>query len=336
MRAIVCHQLGSPELLAVADMASPVPGSGEMRVRVSAAGINFPDTLIIQGQYQLKPPLPFVPGFEVVGIVEEIGAGVTGFAIGDRVMALTAHGFGGFAEQATVRAVEAVPVPAGLDDIAAAALYSAYGTAFHGLVQRGMVRPGETLVVLGASGAVGLASVELGKALGARVIAVGRARDRLALAASKGADELICYADETFKQDILSLTGGAGADVCIDMLGGAAFDTMSRAMNWGGRLLVVGFTSGDIPRLPTNLPMLKGYSLVGTYWGRFIDRDPAGNRANFDTLAELIAAGKVAPHVDRVVPLEGVPAALRALLNREVGGKIVVAVTPQPPMKDHQ
>lgn len=324
VRAIICKQMGDASLLELGEIESERLASDEVRVRVRRAGVNFPDTLIIKGQYQLKPPLPFAPGFEVAGEIIEVGEDADQWRVGDKVMGLTSSGYGAFADEATVQRHALVRVPEGFDLSKAMALLTAYGTSYHALVQRGALRPGEQLVVLGASGSVGLAAVEIGKALGARVIAVGRSQERLKLAAAKGADVLLSYEDTAFKQDILGATNGKGADVCVDMLGGKAFDIMSRAMNWNGRLLVVGFTSGTIPVLPANLVLLKGYQLVGVWWSEFIKRTPEINQANFEELFRLYAEGRIDPHIGGQFPLSGVPEALARLLDRGTTGKLII------------
>ena len=329
MRAMVCNEYGSPDRLAEQDVETPSLLADEVRIRVGAAGVNFPDTLIIQGKYQLKPPLPFIPGFEVAGEITAIGSQVKSHSVGDRVMALTSSGCGAFAEQAVAKAHEVVRIPDGVDDITATALYTAYGTAYHALVQRGQMRPGETLVVLGASGGVGLAAVEIGVALGARVIAVGRALDKLRIAREKGATEILSYSDGDLRQRIKELTNGKGADVCLDTLGGDAFDAMSRAMNWDGRLLVIGFTSGVIPRLAVNLLLLKGYQVIGVYWGSFVSRSPELNAANFEVLARMLKQGQIRPHVSKTYPLAQVGDALRDLSSRNTIGKLVITVAPE-------
>jgi NADPH:quinone reductase len=329
MRAVICNAYGSPDTLSVGNLPVPELGAGEVRIRVVCAGVNFPDSLIIQGQYQLRPPMPFAPGFEVAGDIIELGPDTADRQIGDRVMALTSSGFGAFAEQAVAKSSDLTLIPDGVDYATATALYTAYGTAYHALVQRGQLRPGETLVVLGASGGVGLAAVELGKQLGATVIAVGRTRDRLAIAREKGADHCLGYAQDDLRACIRDLTDGRGADVCIDMLGGETFDTMSRCMNWGGRLLVVGFTSGIIPKLPINLTLLKGYSLVGVWWAPFIANAPAENAANFEVLGKMLKDGRITPHIGGRFALEDVPGALNLLLDRKVTGKLVIDVQPR-------
>lgn len=324
MRAVVCDAFGPPRSLSVQSIPVPDLADDEVRIRGHVAGINFPDSLIIKGDYQLKPPMPFVPGFEVSGEIVEIGAKVSDRHVGQRVMALTSKGYGAFAEEVIAKAAEAVRIPNDLDYATATALYAAYGTAFHGLVQRGSLREGETLVVLGASGGVGLAAVEIGKALGAKVIAVSRTRDRAAIAVEKGADHPLGYEDDDVRQRVLELTDGRGADVCIDMLGGAPFHAMSRTMAWGGRLLIVGFTTGDIPKLAVNLPLLKGYALVGVYWGPFLAREPETNAANFATLGDWSRDGIVRPHIGGRYPLEKVPDALEDLLSRNTVGKLLI------------
>ena len=242
-------------------------------------------------------------------------------------MALTSSGYGAFAEEAVAIAVEAVPIPNDVDYVTAAGLYAAYGTSYHALVQRGALRPGETLVVLGATGGVGLAAVEIGVALGAKIIAVGRSEEKLAVAKARGADTVLSYAEENLGRQIKELTGGKGADVCLDTVGGTAFDEMSRAMNWNGRLLVVGFTSGAVARLSVNLPLLKGYQLVGSYWGAFVTRSPEMNAANFRELVNLLRGHRISPYVSATYPMERVADALNDLMSRRTVGKLVLTVS---------
>ena len=324
MKAVLCREHGPPDRLAVGEVEPQPLGPGEVRIRVRAAGVNFPDTLIIQGLYQVRPPLPFVPGFEVAGEIVEVGDGVDSTRRGERVMALTSAGYGAFAEHAVARACETVPIPEGLDDATATAFYTAYGTAYHALVQRGRLVSGESLIVLGASGGVGLAAVDVGTALGARVIAVGRSAEKLALATTKGASETVAYVEGTLTQTIRELTGGKGADLCLDTLGGNAFDEMSRAMGWDGRLLTVGFTSGVVPKLPVNLPLLKGYALIGVYWGAFAGRDPETNAENFRSLAAMLSGGRISPHLAARYPMDRAGEALADLLGRRTAGKLVL------------
>jgi NADPH:quinone reductase len=288
--------------------------------------VNFPDTLIIKGEYQVQPPMPFAPGFEVAGEAIEVGAAVTQYRVGDRVMGMTRSGYGGFAEEAVISAPLTAAIPAAMDFVTATAFYSPYGTSYHALVQRGQLQAGETLLVLGASGGVGLAAIEIGKSLDARVIAAASTDDKLAVAREHGADELINYSDEELKPRLMALTGGKGVDVCFDPVGGDAFDVVSRAMNYNGRLLVVGFASGRIPSLRTNLTLLKGYAVVGVWWNRFLLDDASANDANFEHLNALAADGKLRPRVLRTYPLEQVADALNALLSRRVTGKLVLTV----------
>lgn len=325
MRAMICKEYGPPESLELGTLPRPELEANEIRIRVQACGVNFPDTLIIQGKYQIQPPMPFAPGGEVAGDVIEVGSSVKNLKVGDRVMALT--GFGGFAEEAVTTADRAIPMPDGMDYITASGFSMVYGTSYHALVQRGQLKAGENLLVLGASGGVGLAAVEIGKALGARVIAAASSAEKLQVAKEHGADELINYSTEDLKDRANELTGGKGADVIYDPVGGDAFDQCLRAINWGGRLLVIGFASGRIPKAPANLPLLKGSSIVGVFWGAFVGRDPQTNFANFQHLFELYAEGKLKPHVCKTYPLEQAADALNDLLERRVTGKVVL--TPQ-------
>jgi NADPH:quinone reductase len=326
MRAVVCRELGPPEGLIIGDLPSEPVGPEDVRVRVRAASINFPDTLIIQGKYQVKPPLPFAPGFEVAGDVIEVGENVTRFRVGDRIMGLTRLGYGGFAEETVTDAKLAAPMPAGMDHTTATAFYTSYGTGYHALVQRGRLQAGETLLVLGASGAVGLAAIEIGKALGARVLAAASSAEKLEIARQHGADDLIDYSGDELKQRLRELTGDDGVHVCLDAVGGDAFDAVSRVMSYDGRLLVVGFASGRIPKLATNLTLLKGYAVVGVWWTPFILREPERNAANFEHLTELFAKGVLRPEVFRTYPLEGAVAALNDVLSRRVMGKLVLTI----------
>jgi NADPH2:quinone reductase len=326
VRAVICRNYGPPESLVVGDLPREPLGADDIRVRVHAASVNFPDTLIIQGKYQVKPPMPFAPGFDVAGEVVEVGTNVTRFAVGDRIMGLTRSGHGGFAEEAVTATRLAALIPEGMDDVTATAFYTSYGTSFHALVQRGRLQEGETLLVLGASGGVGLAAVEIGKALGARVLAAASTSGKLDAAKRHGADELINYRDEDLKDRVLALTGGDGIDVCLDAVGGDAFDAVSRAMNYDGRLLVVGFASGRIPLLATNLTLLKSYQLVGVWWNPFMLRHPDRNAANFEHLQKLFNSGALHPEVSRTYPLEQAAIALNDVLGRRVTGKLVLTV----------
>jgi NADPH2:quinone reductase len=325
-RAIICREYGPPESLVIGQLASEELGPDDIRIRVHAASVNFPDTLMIRGEYQVKPPTPFAPGFEVAGEAVEVGASVTDYAVGDRLMALTRSGYGGFAEEAVTDTVKAAAIPDGMDYVTATAFYSAYGTSYHALVQRGALQKEETLLVLGASGGVGLAAVEIGKALGARVFAAASTAQKLEIARQHGADELVDYSQGDLKAQVAALTAGRGVDVCFDGVGGDAFDAASRSMAYNGRLLVVGFASGRIPLLPTNLPLLKGYQVVGVWWNNFVTREPDVNRANLVHLSELFELGALQPLVSRTYPLAEAVSALNEVLGRGVIGKLVLTV----------
>ena len=282
MKAVLCKAFGPADTLVLEEVASPEPKKNEVLIEVHAAAVNFPDTLIIEGKYQVKPPFPFSPVGEAAGIVAAVGEKVSHLKPGDRVMALT--GWGSFAEQVAAPAYNVMPIPKGIDFNSAAAFGMTYGTSMHALKQRANLKAGETLLVLGASGGVGLAAVEIGKAMGARVIAAASSAEKLEVARAAGADELINYSSEDLKERVKALTGGQGADVIYDPVGGDLFDAAVRAINWNGRLLVVGFASGRIPELPVNLALLKGASVVGVFWGSFAQRQPQDNLANFQQL----------------------------------------------------
>lgn len=322
MRAVVCKQFGPPETLVVEEVPSPPVGAGQVRVAVHACGVNFPDTLIIEDKYQFKPPLPFTPGGEVAGEVVEVGEGVSKSRVGDRVIAMV--GWGGFAEELVVEETRIMPVPGGMDWVTAAGFTMTYGTSIHALEQRAALAPGETLLVLGAAGGVGLAAVELGHRMGARVIAAASSEEKLALCRRYGAAETVNYSTESLKDRVKELTGGAGADVIYDAVGGDFFDQAIRCINWRGRLLVVGFASGRIPQLPVNLVLLKGCSVVGVFWGAFTFREPETNAANLAKLGKWYESGRIQPHVCATYPLERAPEALRAILARKAQGKIVL------------
>jgi NADPH:quinone reductase len=324
--AVVCTEYGPPERLVLKAWPTEELGPDGIRVRVHAASVNFPDTLIIQGEYQVKLEPPFVPGFEVAGEVIEVGQNVTSYRVGDRLTGLTRSGHGGFAEEAITDSVHAVAIPDGMDYVTATAFYSSYGTSYHALVQRGGLRARETLLVLGAAGGVGLAAVEIGKALGARVIAAAGSAERLQIAQAHGADEGIDYRGGDLKARVRALTDGRGVDVCFDGVGGDAFDAASRIMNYNGRLLVVGFASGRIPLLATNLTLLKGYQVVGVWWNRFLERSPETNQANFQRLFELYKQRRLRPRIFRTYPLEQAAAALNDVLERRATGRLVLRV----------
>jgi NADPH2:quinone reductase len=324
MRAIVCRELVGVGGLELAEVPTPQPGPGEVRVRVRAAGLNFADSLVIQGKYQDKPPLPFVPGMEIAGRIEACGPGVAGFAPGDRVMAALDRG--GFAEAAVCSVEDVVRLPDGIDDVTAAGFAIAYGTAYGALRWAGRLQAGETLVVHGAAGGVGLATVECGRALGARVIATARGENHLSVAREHGAEATIDTASEDVRARLKALTDGRGADVVFDPIGGDLFQASLRAIAWEGRLLVIGFASGEIPQIPANLLLVKNASAVGFYWGSYRRHDPARVRAAFAALLRWHGEGRIAPLVSEVRPLGEAPAALQRLLSRQSSGKIVLTV----------
>lgn len=324
MKAVLCKSFGPAENLVLEEVASPEPKKNEILLEVHAAGVNFPDTLIIEGKYQFKPPFPFSPGGESAGVVTAVGEKVTHVKPGDRVMALT--GWGSFAEQVAVPAYSVMQIPRGMDFTSAAAFGMTYGTSMHALKDRANLQPGETLLVLGASGGVGLAAVEIGKAMGARVIAAASSAEKLDVARTAGADELINYSEASLKDEVKRLTNGLGADVIYDPVGGDLFDQAIRSIAWNGRLLVVGFASGRIPELPVNLALLKGAAVVGVFWGSFAQRQPQDNLANFQQLFAWFAEGKLKPLVSQTFPLDQAAAAINALGQRKAVGKVVVQV----------
>jgi NADPH2:quinone reductase len=321
VRAVVCKQWGPPESLSIEDLPALEPGPGQVVIEVRAASVNFPDLLIIQNQYQFKPPLPFTPGSEVAGVVKAVGAGVADVRPGDRVLAMT--GIGGFAEEVRAGAAAAVKIPDAMPFDEAAALLMTYGTSHYALVDRAKLRAGETLLVLGAAGGVGLSAVEIGKVLGARVIAAASSDEKLAVCREKGAAEVINYAREDLKERVKALTGGKGADVVYDPVGGEYAEAALRSTAWEGRFLVIGFTAG-IPKIPLNLVLLKGCQLVGVFWGSFTGREPEKNRAYIRELLDWYVAGKIRPHVSASYPLEKVADALRDMGARKVTGKVVL------------
>lgn len=324
MKAVLCTTFGPPEKLVYADLPAPRPERGHAVVTVKACGVNFPDTLIIEGKYQIRPDPPFSPGGEVAGVVSEIGEGVQGVKPGDRVVALLP--FGGFREQVAVDATRLVPIPDGVDFAPAAATLLTYGTTYHALVDRAALKAGETLLVLGAAGGVGLAAVQLGKLLGARVIAAASSAEKLETCRRSGADLGIDYSTEDLKERVKVLTGGVGADVIYDPVGGRYTEAALRATAWNGRLLVIGFAAGEIPKIPINLTLLKGASIVGVFWGQFTMREPARAHAQFTQLLEWVREGKLAPHLHTTLPLSEAATALRLLLDRKVQGKVVLTV----------
>lgn len=324
MKAVLCKAFGPAETLVLEDIASPEPKKNEVLLQVHAAGVNFPDTLIIEGKYQFKPPFPFSPGGEAAGVVGAVGEKVSHVKPGDRVIALT--GWGSFAEEVAVPGYSVMPIPDGMDFASAAAFGMTYGTSMHALKQRANLQPGETLLVLGASGGVGLAAVEIGKAMGAKVIAAASSEAKLEVAKAAGADVLINYSEGSLKEKLKEITGGQGVDVIYDPVGGDLFEEAFRSIAWNGRMLVVGFASGTIPSLPANLTLLKGASLVGVFWGSFAQRQPQDNAANFQQLFAWFAEGKIKPLVSQTYPLEKAADAINHLGQRKAVGKVVVTV----------
>jgi NADPH2:quinone reductase len=322
MKAIQCVEWGTPERLVLADVALPEPGAGEVRVRVEAAGVNFPDALIVQKKYQVQPPLPFTPGTEVAGTVDAVGSNVTHLRVGQRVGAFV--GLGGFAEFVCAPAAMVAPLPPGVSTEAAAAFTLTYATSHHALFDRGQLKAGETLAVLGAGGGVGLAAVELGKIAGARVIAVASSEDKLAAARAHGADTTINYGTDDLREALKAATAGKGADVIYDPVGGKHTEAALRSLAWRGRLLIVGFADGTIPQIPANLLLIKGTSAVGVFWGEFARREPQSNQAMLMELFGWLAQGRLKPHVSRRYPLAEAPQALTALLERRAVGKLVI------------
>jgi NADPH2:quinone reductase len=322
MLAVVCKQHGPPDSLVVEDVPSPVPGAGEVVISMKAASVNFPDVLIIQNKYQVKPPLPFTPGSELAGVVKVVGDGVTGVRPGDRVLAVTGHG--AFAEEVKTDRSRIVPIPAGMDFPQAASFMLTYGTSDHALSDRGALKAGECLLVLGASGGVGLAAVEIGKAIGARVIACASTDDKLAVCLEHGADDTINYVAEDLREGIKRTTGGKGVDVVYDAVGGPYTEPALRSLAWRGRLLVVGFAAGDIPKIPINLTLLKGCSIVGVFWGDFSRREPERFADRVKQLDRWFQEGKLRPHVSETLPLARAAEALTRMAARQVKGKIVL------------
>jgi NADPH:quinone reductase len=322
MKALVATRFGPPEQLTLVDLLAPEPGPGQVVIEVRACGVNFPDALIIEGKYQLKPALPFAPGCEVAGVVRRVGPSVTGLSVGDRVAAVV--GFGGFAEEVVADVGAVVPLPAAISDAVGSVMLLAHGTALHALADRGRLQPGETLLVLGAAGGVGLAAIEVGKALGARVIAAASTAEKLAVCREYGADETIDYGHEDVRDRAKALTGGRGVDVAYDPVGGGMAEAAVKALAWGGRYLVIGFTSGEIPRIPLNLVLLKGVAVVGVYWGEFTKREPERNGANVARLFQWLDGGVIRPRIGATYPLARGGEAIRAMLDRRVIGKVVV------------
>ncbi len=324
MKAVLCKSYGPPENLTFEEIDDPKPNASEVLIDVYAAGLNFPDTLQIEGKYQFQPPFPFTPGSEVGGIVAEVGASVTNVKPGDRVLAMA--GVGGMAERVVAPEAGVERIPDSMDMKTASGFGMIYGTSYHALKQRADIQPGETLLVLGASGGVGLAAIEIGKAFGARVIAAASTDEKLQVAKNAGADDLINYSDDVLKEKVKDLTNQNGADVIYDPVGGDMFDQSIRCINWKGRLLVVGFASGRIPSLPANLALLKGCQIVGVFWGAFRGREPEVHAQNTRDLFDLYSQGKLKPLVKDCFPLAQYADALNIFIQRKAVGKVVLEV----------
>jgi len=324
MIAALCESFGPPENLVLRNLPDPTPGAGEVLVAPSRVALNFFDTLIIADKYQVKPALPFSPGGEFCGRVIALGAGVEGFAVGQRVAGYCSYGAA--RSRLIVSAADLAPVPDGLSDDQAAGLFITYGTTLYALKQRGALQAGETLAVLGASGGVGLAAVEIGRALGAEVIACASSPDKLAFAQEFGAQRGIDYSTEDLKETLKRMTGARGVDCVYDAIGGEFSEKALRAIAWNGRFLVVGFAAGDIPKIPLNLTLLKGCAIIGVYWGEFVKREPEAHRANMAQLFAWAADKTISAHVHAVLPLERIAEALNLLKERKAQGKIVLAV----------
>ncbi|WP_133469107.1 NADPH:quinone oxidoreductase family protein [Paraglaciecola marina] len=320
MKAIVCNEFASVEALKYQEVPDPKAKEGQVVVDIKAVGVNFPDGLLVQGLYQMKPAFPFIPGSEVAGVISEVGEGVSHLKVGMRVIALCM--LGGYAEKVACPATHVLPIPDEIPDEEAAALVTAHATAHHGLKQRAQIKPGETLLVTGAAGGTGLAAVQIGKEMGAKVIAVCSTQEKLDIAKANGADILINYTNTDLKTAIKDVTNGKGVDVVYECVGGDTFHACSRSMAWNGRLLVVGFAGGTIPELPVNLSLVKGYSVVGVFWGSFTQHQPQDFAANMQELLTWYVQGKVKVVVDQVVPLKDAKDGLNKVMNREVKGKV--------------
>jgi len=323
VKAIVCERYGDLDNLALSDVEEPRPSAGEVLVDIKAAGVNFPDALLVMGQYQARPELPFIPGSEYAGTVITVGDGVKGISPGDNVFG-TSDSFGTFAERIAVPQTSVFPLPKGMPFVAGASLMMAHGTAHHAFKQKANLQPGETVLVLGASGGTGLAAIQIAKVMGAKVIAAASSPEKLAMAKKNGADALIDYSKEDLREAIKQLTDGRGIDVVFDPVGGNAFDTCARIMARGGRLLVIGFASGRIPQFPVNLALVKEFAVIGVFWGSFTRHEPELFRQNLEELIRWHAEGSVAGEVEQKFPLAETPAALKKLIDRQVKGKAVV------------
>ena len=324
MRAVICSGFTGPQDLRVGEIAEPAPAADEILIDVHAASISFMDCLLVSGGYQMRPPTPFVPGTEGAGIVLAVGDKVTKFAPGDRVAC--GSWTGGYAERMVAKEWKSVRLPAGVGFETGAAVWHSYVTAYYALIERAQAQPGELLFVTGAAGGVGLATVDLARHLGLRVIAGVGSDAKAPLVRRYGAFEVVNYRTEDLRERIKSLTGGEGVDICFDNVGGAVFEQMARLMRWGGRLMPIGFTGGQIPSVPMNLPLLKNYSIVGVFSGAWIEKFPEQAARMNEALTRLLEEGRIRPHIDRVLPLEQVKEAMQAVSDRAVQGRIVLKI----------
>lgn len=322
MKAIICSQYGMPSALKYKEVIDPTPRKGELLIAVKACSVNFPDTLIIQGLYQIQPKLPFSPGSDIAGVVEALGEGVTHFKVGDEIVGF--NPYGGFAEKVVAKAENCFPKPRGMSMVNASAFLMAYGTSYHALKDRGQIKAGDTVLILGAAGGVGIAAVELSKLMGAKVIAAASTNEKLELCKYFGADEVINYATENLKERTKELTNGKGVDIIYDPVGGDYSEQAFRSIAWKGKHLIVGFANGYIPRIPLNLPLLKGAEITGVFWGAFTQKEPQKSVQNISELVAWYFDGKLKPHIDATYSLSETPKALEAIMNRRVKGKIVI------------
>ena len=324
MRAMLCREFGEPSVLTMGEVDEPVPGPRQVKVEVHSVGVNFPDLLLVAGKYQAKPSFPFSPGIECAGIVVELGEGVDQLAVGDRIMCDT--GYGCCSEYVLAYAHRTYKLPDAMPFDVAGGFTITYGTAYHALIDRAQIQPGEVLLVHGAAGGVGLNAVEIGRLLGAMVIGTVGSDEKIKIVKQYGADHVINYNKENFRDVVKDLTDGRGADVIYDPVGGDVFDQSMRCINWNGRLLVIGFASGRIPEVKANLVLLKGCQVMGVIWGAFANIEIPKNRANFATLFDWVEQGKINPHISAYYPLEATGEAIELLQSREAKGKVIVRV----------
>ena len=324
MKAIVCNEWCRPEDLKVSEIDKPILDDNSVRVEVHAAGVNFPDVLIVQGKYQYKPPFPFSPGSEVSGIISEVGSNVKSLNIGDRIMAVTGHG--AFAEEICISENKVTKIPEEMDFITAASMSLTYGTSAYALYQRANIQENDVILIHGATGGVGITALEISKATGAKVIATASTDEKLKVAKEYGADYCINYSQNEFKEKVKEITNGKGANIIYDPVGGDVFNQSLRCIAWDGRILIIGFASGTIASAPTNLPLLKNCSIVGVFWGAWRDRDPSGHNLNMKKILTFWKEKKIRPKVSKVFSLEDTKHALKALVNREIIGKAVIKI----------